>query len=119
MPTEIPAILADLSAAVYTLQHNLMQALEVNSRNKRDAENQIISLKNRVSGYHSESYQQYKDDVKQLKKVRSDYGKKMAKRINDLEREIKKYDANEKNIRQKINNLKVKISTFRAQIERL
>ena len=72
-----------------------------------------------MSGYHSESYQQYKDDVKQLKKVRSDYGKKMAKRINDLEREIKKYDANEKNIRQKINNLKVKISTFRAQIERL
>ena len=78
-----------------------------------------MSLNTRMSGYHSESYQQYKDDVKQLKKVRSDYGKKMAKRINDLEREIKKYDANEKNIRQKINNLKVKISTFRAQIERL
>jgi len=119
MPTEIPAILADLSAAVYTLQHNLMQALEVNSRNKRDAENQIMSLKNRMSGFHSESYQEYKDDVKKLKKVRTDYKKNMNKRINDLEREIKGCDTNERNIRQKITNLKVKISTFRAQIEKL
>jgi len=119
MPTEIPAVLADLSATVYTLQHKLMQELEVNSRNKRDLQNQIMGLQNRVSGYHSESYQEYKDDLKVLKKVRSDYKKNMDTRINELKQKIKVLDTQEKKIRQRINTLKVKISKFRDQIQNI
>tara|TARA_B100002019_G_scaffold181285_1_gene156529 strand:- start:245 stop:604 length:360 start_codon:yes stop_codon:yes gene_type:complete len=119
MPTEIPAVLADLSATVYTLQHKLMQELEVNSRNKRDLQSQIFGLETRITGYHSESYQEYKDDLRKLKKVRSDYKNNMNVRINELKQKIKVLDTQEKKIRQRINTLKVKISKFREQIQNI
>jgi len=119
MPTEIPAVLADFNAAVYSLQHILLQELELNARNKQDLQNQLISLENRISGFHLESYQEYKDDLKKLKKVRSDYSKKLDIRSNEIKQKIRVLESDEKKIRQRINTIKVKISKFREQIQKL
>ena len=122
MPTAIEAVLTDLNASVYHVRHKLIKDLEINKDNKRNYEARKIALSNRINNYHSESYQEHKEDPKKdmrsLKKDRSNFEKKINLRIKALDMEIKQLAKRESDIYRKVELLKQMISNFRKkQIE--
>jgi len=122
MPTAIEAVLTDLNASVYHVRHKLIKDLEVNKENKQDCEAQKIALNNRIANYHSESYQEHKEnpkkDMRSLKKDRSNFEKQVNLRIKELDMKIKQLDKREMDICREVELLKQMISNFRQkQIE--
>jgi len=119
MPTEIDALLADASAAVYKRRHNLAEELNRLRRIEDDYSSQINSLNERINGLGEEHQQAWIAGNRnpELKKDHSNISKNIKLRIKELEsKKSKNRSLIDKNSRL-LQDLKIRISKFTKTID--
>ena len=119
MPTEIDALLADSSAAVYNRRHKLVEELNRIQRIREDYSSQINSLNERINGLGEEHQKAWIAGNRnpELKKDHANIRRNVKLRIKELESKISKNSSAYSRTMSLLQDLKIRISKFTKTIE--